>query len=97
MSAGLVARLYMKAIKTIIKGGVFRSPITLAIFISSSCNHVPRVVAGQYPCPSGTPWQVELVRMTAKAERAAIAVIIKVISRAAVIFDRSEFVFHWAP
>jgi hypothetical protein len=92
-----VARLCIKAIKAVIKGSVFRSSITSAIFISSSCNHVPRIIAGQYPCPSGMSWQVMLVGMTAKVKRAVIAVIIELFSRAAVVFDWSEFVFHWTP
>jgi len=92
-----VAWFQTKAIKTIIEGGVFGPCITFAVFISASCNHVPGIVAGQYPCPTGMPWQVELVGMTAKVERATIAVIIKFSPGVAVFFPWSEFVFHRAP
>jgi hypothetical protein len=97
LTVGFVARFRIKAIKTIFKGGVFRSSISLAVFISAGCNDVPGIIADQYPRPSGKTWQVALVAMTAKVEGAAIAVIIKLTTRVAVFFDWSEFVAHWAP
>jgi hypothetical protein len=39
-------------------------------------------------------WQVQLVGMAAKVERATIAVIIKLNTGVAVFFDWLEFVFH---
>jgi len=90
----LAAWFRTKAGKAIIKGGVFCSAITFAVFIPASCNHLPGIVAGQYPSPSGKTWQVELVGMSAKVERAAIAVVIKLTAGVTVFFNWLEFVFH---
>ncbi len=94
LPVGFAAWFRTKAIKTVIKGGVFGSAITFAVLISTGCNHVPGVVADQHPCPSRMSRQVEFVGMATKVERATIAVIIKLNTSVAVFFDWLEFVFH---
>jgi hypothetical protein len=97
LSVRSATRFVIKAFKTILKGGCFRSAITSDKFISRTCNLFPGIFVGQFPCPSGKIFQIVLVVMTDKVERAAIAYIIKLPSRVAVVIDSSDFVFQRAP